>query len=387
MRELLTALHLRRVDGGGASIPAPSASLVSALVDGAIGLDAHGVVESVNDAFCTLTGFDRGEVLGQAAPYPWTWPVQLDGPDALIASATGDPLAVIVSETVLRDEQRRITARVLSFRDVTERAIAERALREAEERFRSVFDAAPIGMAILSLRGTFVRANRRLGDMLGYDPEELGGMPVSGVTHPDDRDAHRAALAALADGEPLHRGVTRFIAPGGRLVWAELTASLVRDADGAPLHVVAQLRDVTLERATRAAREAAETGLRASERRFRTLSEHVPVAIYETDTSGSCLWCNDAWSRLTGVSSTGGLHAPVATTVHPEDRAYLESRWATALTSGEDFTAAYRYVRPDGDVVPVVARVTAIHDDDGRVTGFLGTDTPTEVDLRRLRAA
>src|SRR6187402_650079 len=114
MRELLTALHLRRVDGGGASIPAPSSSLVAALVDGAIGLDAHGVVESVNDAFCTLTGFDRGEVLGQAAPYPWTWPVQLDGPDALIASAVGDPLAVIVSETLLRDEQRRITARVLS---------------------------------------------------------------------------------------------------------------------------------------------------------------------------------------------------------------------------------------------------------------------------------
>ena len=40
-------------------------------------------------------------------------------------------------------------------------------------------------------------------------------MPVSGVTHPDDRDGHRAALAALADGEPVHRGVTRFIAPGG----------------------------------------------------------------------------------------------------------------------------------------------------------------------------
>ena len=387
MRELLTALHLRRVDGGGASIPAPSASLVAALVDGAIGVDAHGVVESVNEAFCTLTGFERGDVLGAAPPYPWTWPGQLDGADTLIQSAGGDPLAVLVSETVLRDEHRRITARVLAFRDVTERAIAERALREAEERFRTVFDAAPIGMAILSLRGTFVRVNRRLAEMLGYDPEELGGMPVSGVTHPDDREQHHAALAALAAGESAYRGAMRFIAPGGRLVWAEVTASLVRDADGGPLHVVAQLRDVTLERATRAAREAAESGLRASERRFRTLSEHVPVAIYETDTSGSCRWCNNAWSRLTGISSTGGLQAPIAATVHPDDRAYLESRWAQALTSGQDFTAAYRYVRPDGGVVPVVGRVTAIHDDDGEVTGFLGTDTPTDVDLSRLRAA
>ena len=68
MRELLTALHLRRVDGGGASIPAPSASLVAALVDGAIGLDAHGVVESVNDAFCALTGFERAAVLGRRRP-------------------------------------------------------------------------------------------------------------------------------------------------------------------------------------------------------------------------------------------------------------------------------------------------------------------------------
>src|SRR6476619_2325234 len=100
MRELLTALHLRRVDGGGASIPAPSASLVAALVDGAIGVDAHGVVESVNDAFCTLTGCARGQVLGAAPPYPWTWRGQLDGADTLIKSAGGDPLAVLVSETV-----------------------------------------------------------------------------------------------------------------------------------------------------------------------------------------------------------------------------------------------------------------------------------------------
>ena len=80
MRELLTALHLRRVDGGGASIPAPSASLVAALVDGAIGLDAHGVVESVNDAFCALTGFDRATCSAGAAPYPWTWPVRSTAP-------------------------------------------------------------------------------------------------------------------------------------------------------------------------------------------------------------------------------------------------------------------------------------------------------------------
>ena len=76
---------------------------------------------------------------------------------------------MLVSETVLRDEHRRITA-APAFRDVTERAIAERALREAEERFRTVFDAAPIGMATPALRGPSVRANRRLGDMLGYDP-------------------------------------------------------------------------------------------------------------------------------------------------------------------------------------------------------------------------
>ena len=113
----------------------------------------------------------------------------------------------------------------------------------------------------------------------------------------------------------------------------------------------------------------------------------MPVAIYETDPSGSCRWCNNAWSRLTGISSTGGLQAPISATVHPDDRAYLESRWAQALRSGQDFTAAYRYVRPDGAVVPVVGRVTAIHDDDGAVAGFLGTDAPTDVDLSRLRAA
>ncbi len=118
--------------------------------------------------------------------------------------------------------------------------------RVAEERFRSTFDDAPIGMALVSLDGRWLRVNRAVCEIVGYSAEELLGLTFQEITHPDDLDADlelvRAVLAGERDGYQLHK---RYLHADGRVVWIKLTVSIVRGADGAPLHFVSHIEDVT----------------------------------------------------------------------------------------------------------------------------------------------
>ena len=142
--------------------------------------------------------------------------------------------------------------------DVTGRKKAMRALRESEERFRQTFELAASGIAHVDLQGRFLKANRALGRILGYAPEELVGRTVKEVSHPDDRGVTDAERKRMLDGEieSVHFE-KRYLRKGGATVWVDLTVALVRDADGKPEYEVAVFDDIT-------ERKHAEAGMRAA---------------------------------------------------------------------------------------------------------------------------
>ena len=124
-------------------------------------------------------------------------------------------------------------------RDVTERKRTEDALREARDRFRSIFDHAPIGVAMVSLQGRYMQVNRSLCEILGYTEEELQALTWQEITHPDDLAASSAYARRIVEGEFLRYHLEkRFLHANGHTVWASLSVSLVRDAEGEPLYFV-----------------------------------------------------------------------------------------------------------------------------------------------------
>jgi len=136
-----------------------------------------------------------------------------------------------------------------TIRDVHARAEAERAKADAEVRFRTAFEEAPIGMAIASIDGRFLQVNHALCAITGREQEELEGIPLVRLLHPDDRDEETEALARLARGDGnTVRGERRWLHAAGKIVWAALNATLVRDAAGVPQHVLLQVQDVTERR-------------------------------------------------------------------------------------------------------------------------------------------
>jgi diguanylate cyclase (GGDEF)-like protein/PAS domain S-box-containing protein len=140
---------------------------------------------------------------------------------------------------------------VISARDLTDRRRAEADLREAQERFRSAFEYAPIGMALIALDGGVFRVNRALVGILGRSEHELLRATIADLSHPDDRERAASAISGLlGSNAQSDQREQRFLHHDGHVVWLSVSTSLVRDVDGRPLYFVSQMEDITERKAS-----------------------------------------------------------------------------------------------------------------------------------------
>jgi len=129
---------------------------------------------------------------------------------------------------------------------------SEAALADAEKRFRGAFEEAPIGMALATCEGVLVRANRSFGDILGRHPDELAGMAIRELTHPEDWETNAIEIEALFSGQiDNYQLEKRYVHADGHIVWVSVSSSCVRDADGRPSYMIGQIEDVTERREMR----------------------------------------------------------------------------------------------------------------------------------------
>jgi len=122
---------------------------------------------------------------------------------------------------------------------------AQTALRESEDKFKYVFDHSDFGKSITLPTGE-VSVNRAFADLLGYAPEELRGKRWQELTHPADVAGDESALEPLLKGE--RESTTfekRYVRKDGEVVWAHVSTSLRRDADGHPLYFFTTVVDIT----------------------------------------------------------------------------------------------------------------------------------------------
>ena len=130
--------------------------------------------------------------------------------------------------------------------DITARKQAEETLRESEEKFRSVFQDAGVGMIIVSPEGRFLAANATFCSYLGYTEEELRAKTVQSVTAAEDWPAFSKRLSkTLSEGRGFQRFEKRCLHKSGRIVYTESSASLIRNREGVPQYFVGEVLDVT----------------------------------------------------------------------------------------------------------------------------------------------
>jgi PAS domain S-box-containing protein len=142
--------------------------------------------------------------------------------------------------------------------DITERKQAEEALRKSEERFRTLFESAPIGISINNAEGRFIQVNRSFQEMLRYTEDELRERSFKEITFAEDLAESKNVFGELVEGKRKEfRLEKRYQKKDGSLMWANTSCSAIRDANGKFIYTFAMIVDITK-------RKQAEEALRAA---------------------------------------------------------------------------------------------------------------------------
>jgi diguanylate cyclase (GGDEF)-like protein/PAS domain S-box-containing protein len=162
-----------------------------------------------------------------------------------VAGRDGATLWILGYAQVVRDPDHstRLVGVNLDMTDWVDALIA------SETRFTATFEQAAVGIAHVALDGTWLNVNRRCAEIVGYPKEELLGLKFSDVTHPHDLDADWALVRELLEGErDTYSLEKRYFTKDGRLVWVNLTVSLVRKPDNNPDYFISVIEDITLRK-------------------------------------------------------------------------------------------------------------------------------------------
>ncbi|HEY8904099.1 MAG TPA: PAS domain S-box protein, partial [Chthoniobacterales bacterium] len=189
-------------------------------------------------------------------------------------------------------------------RDITERKRAEERLRNSEERYRALHRDNPVMIFTLDPSGKVLSLNPAAIAQLGYREDELEGLSVLKVFHPDDRDAVESQLKkCLAEPHRVHHWQFRKIRKDGQMLWVDELAQPVKDLAG-NVNVLIVCQDVTERRRNLEL-------LERRERQFRTLAENSPDVIIRYDRHGRRLYVNPAYEREIGEPAELALNKTI----------------------------------------------------------------------------
>lgn len=348
----------------------------------AIVIHSEGKIKLVNEAAVQLVGASSADELLGRPVLEFLHPDYLEVAKERIqkALASFEPIPLMEEKLLRKDgrvvdiEVRGIALRfedkpaiMLIVRDIGERKQANLALRASEEKYRSLFQGA--SDAIFLMEGNvFVDCNRATEKMFGCHREDIiGHTPVefSPPFQPDGRDSYSKAMEKIQGALDGKRQVFEWvhIQKNGTPFFAEV--SLNRYYSGKNWHILAIVRDISL-------RKEAETALKESEEKYRSLFEESQDTIYISTPEGKLLDINPAGVELFGYQSCEELLAADITHdlyVNPSER---ERALRILEEKGKikDFEITLR--RKDGSQIVVLETTTAVRNQEGEIVAYRG---------------
>ena len=235
--------------------------------------------------------------------------------------------------TAIWDEKGNPYKMVGACTDITDRKRAEEALRESEERYRTILENIEDGYYEVDLLGNFTFFNDSLCRMLGYSKDEMIGMGNQQYTDPENRKKlFQAFNEVYRTGEPTNTFDWEVIRKDGSKVYGEVSASLIKDSNGHPTGFRGIARDIT-------ERKEAEEALQESEKKFRVLTETAASGIF-IHQGEKFVYVNPASEAMTGYSREELLTMDFWDLVHPDFRELVKQR-AQARQQGKSVPSRY----------------------------------------------
>lgn len=273
------------------------------------------------------------------------------------------------SAVPIRNAHGQVVGGIAVYLDVTGSMDMEAAFRESEDRFKSAFEFAPIGMALVRQDGRFLRVNHALCAITGYAAEELLKLDFQAITHPDDLEKDLASFRAMLSGDIRYYEMEkRYIHKAGKIIWILLTVSLARGVDGRPLHFISQIQDITK-------RKEAEELLAREAEKLAEAQRVARIGSWEFDVAtGRIAWSEEMY-RLLELDETSGeiTYETFTSHCHPEDVSKLNTLADQALLDGEPYELDVRMILGNGESTWLHAIGRGEKDAAGKVVRLFGT--------------
>ena len=233
-----------------------------------------------------------------------------------------------------------------------------------QERLLADFcENAAIGMCSVAPNGRILWANKAELNMLGYPPQDYIGHHITEF-HADAASMSEV-LTRLRAGELLHDYETRLRCRDGSIKHVLIDSNIHR-RDGELISTRFFTRDIT-------ERRQFEAQQRELYSRYESLITRSPAGIFETDTKGRCVFVNEKWCELSGLTRQQALGSGWKQAIHPEDRERELDALNNKIRAGEEVQINCRWMTPKGTVTWVHGSVVPLRSSQGEITGFLGT--------------
>jgi PAS domain S-box-containing protein len=323
-------------------------SIIEQSLDGIILTNEQGKIIEYNDACETIFGIGRDKAIGM---HIWDFQAKIykalqDDKEhfvnvklsiqKLLKTGKLQEKNRFAEDNILRPDNTSRSIQVSSFpietengymicgivRDVTELKLTEQAIKESEAQHRAIFEQAAVGIAFVDNKDRIITTNQRFCAILGYSKGELTNLTYRDITYPDDMATTEEKLDKLKSGSvPSYSYEKRYIRKDGSIVWANVTASLLRLNDPESYQIVV-IEDIT-------ARKSMEEALRKAEHHLATAQQIARVGSWEVVPNDSSLdlknvdvhWSDEMY-RILSIDPESGITAfsQFLDLVVPEDR-------------------------------------------------------------------
>lgn len=236
-------------------IPVAREAVIESMSGAVIVLDEHDRIVDLNPAAQKLSIRTASKAVGQPFTQVFsTWPELVeryrDETDAYTEIVLGEGetpryFYLRISPLYRRTDDFVVAGRLIVLNDITEHMQAERSLRESVERFRNIFEEAPIGMAVVGMDGMLLQVNKAFCEMLGFGEQELTVRTLSDITHPDDVGKDGLLAAQMLKGAiTSYKVEKRYLRKNHETLWADLTATVIRDHQGQVIYGLVMLENI-----------------------------------------------------------------------------------------------------------------------------------------------
>jgi len=341
--------------------------------------DREGRISWTNSAFTRLTGYTAAEALGQTPRllksgrhdqefYQRLWETILSGQvwrgEMTNRRKDGSLFTEELTITPARDERGAISQFIGIQQDITERKRAEGALREGEEKFRTLVENTSDWVWEINERGVYTYCSPRIREILGYAPEEILGKTPFDLM-PSEEAKRMAELFAPISGarEPFALLDNVNLHKDGHSVILETSATPILDSRGVFRGYRGIDRDIT-------ERKRAEEALREANETLRALVLASPLAIMALDPAGNVKTWNPAAERIFGWSIEEVLGRPLPIVPDEKQEEFLALR--QRVLQGESYTGVeVRRKKRDGSPIEISISTAPLRDAHGEISGIM----------------